>query len=345
MSSQANNLNLSLFILCSAICIILSEPKTALSLSYKYSSSLKNHKMPFALTLVASPETPALTGSHLARAQGLMDQIGLRLSDTWEPEWLSPHHAADIPIDDFPRPEQLRQIRDLLAVDKIDVFASEIATRRKKLLLADMDSTIITGETLDDLAAIAGVGEQVAAITERAMRGELDFVSALHERLQLIAGLPEQALMDVAAAQVFSPGALTLIKTLRHHHIVCVLVSGGFTFFTEAIAEHAGFHFHHGNVLDLADGTVTGALSGPIIDKEAKLKFLHDYALRLNIPLKMTAAIGDGANDLPMLQSAGLGVGYHPKALLRESLDALILYGDLTALLYAMGFRESEFVS
>lgn len=298
--------------------------------------------MPFTLTLVASSQTPRLSPSHLALVQGLMDSNGIRFSG--KPYWLKPNYACDLPLDDFPRPDQMAKIRAILEPHAIDAFINATETRRKSLLLADMDATILQGETLDELAAAAGVGDQVAEITTRAMRGELDFRAALSERIQLIRGLPQDIINETLARQTYNTGAKTLVATLRAHNIVCVLVSGGFTPFTSKVAQELGFHYHHGNILAMHEGVVTGHLVDPILGKEAKLQFLHDYATRLNIPLKQTAAIGDGANDLPMLQAAGLGVGYHPKPLLQERLDNLILYGDLTALLYAMGFHSDEFV-
>lgn len=296
--------------------------------------------MPYILTLVASGHP--LSSGHIARAQEVLDRIGIRLSDTQSPAWLAPHHAADVPIDDFPRPDQLRQIRDLFMDDEIDVFATEASTRNKKLLLADMESTLIQNEMLDELAATLGMGPQVAKITARAMCGELDFATALNERLHLLKGVPENTLLALRARITLSPGAETLIRTLTAHHVICVLISGGFTCFTAPVAAQLGFHYHHGNTLDLEDAKIAGTVSGRLIDKQAKQDLLQDYALRLNIPLKLAAAVGDGANDLPMLQTAGLGVGYHPKPLLRESLDALILHGDLTALLYAMGYTIDQ---
>lgn len=298
--------------------------------------------MSFTLTLVASPKTPRLTPSHLAQVQGLFDQIGVRFSG--RPVWLNPHFACDLPLDDFPRPDQMAKIRAILEPHAIDVFINADETRQKTLFLADMDATILTGETLDELATVAGVGEQVSAITTRAMRGELDFRAALSERLQLIKGLPERVIQETLAAQTYSTGAKTLVATLCAHGVICVLVSGGFTVFTEHVARTLGFHYNHGNILNIRDGRVTGELSDPVVNKDTKLQLLHDYALRLNTPIKRTVAVGDGANDLPMLQAAGLGVGYHPKPLLQERLDNLILYGDLTALLYAMGFHSDEFV-
>jgi phosphoserine phosphatase len=294
----------------------------------------------FILTLVASPQTPRLTPAHIAQVHGLIDDIGLRM--TGETTWLSPHHAVDINLFDAPRPDQMQKIMDLLAPNQIDVFATNKATRRSRMLFADMDSTMIAGETLDELAIRAGVGDQVADITKRAMAGELDFRAALDARMLLLKDLPQQAVQDTLDAQQFSAGAQTLISTLRADNCLCVLVSGGFTFFTGAIAERLGFHQHHGNVLDIKDGRLTGKIIDPVLGKQAKLDLLMDYATRLQVPLTLTAAIGDGANDLPMLQNAGLGIGYRPKPILRQNIMNHIVYGDLTAMLYAMGYTSAD---
>ena len=293
----------------------------------------------YALTLVASDQS--LNPFHLARVEGLLDRQGIRFNA--QASWLNPHVAVDLPLQDFPRPDQLAELYDLLAEDRIDALVTELSTRRKKLLLADMDATIIAGETLDDLAAAVGAGDAVAAITARAMAGELDFRAALSERLALLAGTPQKTLEAVRAAQRLNPGAQTLVRTMAAHDALCVLVSGGFTFFTAQAAAQAGFHHHHGNTLDIADGYLTGHVTEPVLGSDAKENWLREYATRLHIPLKLSIAVGDGANDLPMLQTAGLGVGYHSKPLLREKLPQHILYGDLTALLYAQGYHYRDF--
>lgn len=237
----------------------------------------------------------------------------------------------------------LAHMRDSLKDDEIDVFMTPIENRRKKLLLADMDSTIVTGETLDDLAEHAGIKDQVAEITRRAMNGKLDFQAAITERVGLLKGLETGALNDTLKKIQISPGAQTLISTMRENGTYCVLVSGGFTFFTAAVSMQLQFHSHQGNELEIEDGKLTGNVKMPILDKTAKVAFLKEYMNRSNLKAEECITIGDGANDIPMLKMAGLGIGYKPKPAVAEEIDNLIIHGDLTAALYAQGYREEDF--
>jgi phosphoserine phosphatase len=259
-------------------------------------------------------------------------------------EWLCESKAAQIHMIHQPTMAAVNYIRSQLAAQKIDVFLTSAGHQRKKLLLADMDSTIVTSETLDDLAAFAGIKEQVAAITARAMNGEIDFHAALTERVGLLANLPADTMEKTYAETQLTSGALTFISTMKSHGATCILVSGGFTFFTEKIAEKCGFHVHHGNNLDIKDNKLTGRVIAPILDKNSKLTFLHRYCEQLNISIEDTLTIGDGANDLPMLQAAGLGLGFHAKPAVAEQITNTILYNDLTAALYAQGYSEKEFI-
>ena len=297
--------------------------------------------MSFVLTLVASPATPDLGPAHLAAVQGLLDQMGIRFAPD-HVRWLSPHHAADMTVEDCPDFIQMGRLRDFLEKSQVDILLSRAQMRRPQLFMADMDATILQGETLDELAAHAGIGAQVADITARAMRGEIDFRDALALRLDLIAGLPASALDQVWRGQKFSAGAATLVQTLRAHGCTCVLVSGGFTYFTVRVAEKLGFHHHHGNLLDIQHGALTGMLIEPVLGKAAKLDLLTQYRQKAGAANHLAAAIGDGSNDLPMLENADMGFGYRPKPILRERLVNQILYGDLTAALYAMGFDDTS---
>jgi len=257
--------------------------------------------------------------------------------------WLAHDNAVDIVFAEHLSVDQRELLLGVLAPDQIDCFFTLDTTRKKKLLIADMDNTMIIGETLDDLADHCGLKEKVARITEQAMRGELDFKAALRERVEMLKGLSEHALHETARMIQIMPGAKTLIATMSAHGARCVLVSGGFTTFTEHVARQLGFQENQGNLLGIADGCLTGTVAEPIIDFARKLYFLEKYAADCGLSLEQTLAVGDGANDLAMLSRAGLGVGFHPKPILREHLANCVIFGDLTALLYAQGYRRSEF--
>jgi phosphoserine phosphatase len=217
--------------------------------------------------------------------------------------------------------------------------------RVKSLLIADMDSTIINVECLDELADFAGLKAEISAITERAMRGELAFEGALRERVGMLKGLAVTALQQAYDQRVrLNPGARTLVRTMAASGARCALVSGGFTFFTGKVAEAAGFHSHRANTLIEADGKLTGQVGEPILGKEAKLAALREDATALGIPLSATLAVGDGANDLAMIEAAGLGVAYRAKPIVAAQADAKVDHCDLTALLYFQGYRDEEFV-
>lgn len=221
-------------------------------------------------------------------------------------------------------------------------------TRRKLLLVADMESTIIEQEMLDELADYIGARARVAAITERAMRGELDFEAALRERVQLLEGLDADVLDEVAERITFMPGARELVRTMRTNGAYCALVSGGFTVFTALVAEKLGFHEHQANTLEVVRGKLTGRVIPPILGREAKRAALLRLAANHGIDIKRTIAVGDGANDLDMLREAGLGVAFRAKPMVRESVAAMangavVTHGDLTALLYLQGYATAEF--
>lgn len=289
----------------------------------------------FVLTLIAS-DIP-LSIAHLERLEKFVEERGLGLDG--KPEWLDAHKAADLPVQNALSMEQIFAAREIFAADRMDILCTHVSGRKKKLLLADMDSTIVTTETLDELAAKAGIKNQIAEITARAMNGELDFHAALKERVGLLKGLSITALKETLDETELCEGAEKMIATLKDNGVKCVLVSGGFTFFTGTIAQQAGFHHHHGNELH-DDGTVLlGTVGDKILDKDSKLSFLKSYAADLKIDLSETVAIGDGANDLPMLSAAGLGIGYRPRPVLEHALLNVLKYADLTGVLYAQGYR------
>jgi phosphoserine phosphatase len=227
----------------------------------------------------------------------------------------------------------------------VDFCVQENLGRRKRLFVADMDSTIIGCECLDELADFAGLKTEIAAITERAMRGEIPFEGALRERVGMLKGLGLDALQKTYDQRVrLNPGAETLVRTMAAEGTRCVLVSGGFTFFTSRVAQAAGFHANRANTLGEANGALTGLVGEPILGKAAKLTALQEEAAALGIGLESTLAIGDGANDLAMIEAAGLGVAYRAKPIVAAEADCKIDHTDLTTLLYFQGYREDEFV-
>ena len=226
----------------------------------------------------------------------------------------------------------------------IDLIVQASQTRAKALLIADMDSTMITVECIDELADYAGIKPQIADITERAMRGELDFAGALHERVALLKGLLDSAIDQCRAERVrVMPGAKALVRTMKARGARTLLVSGGFTRFTGPIAAEIGFDAHVANVLEIADGALLGTVETPIVDAARKRAEL-DAAIAQGVERALTLAVGDGANDIPMIQGAGLGVAYHAKPKTREAAAAEIVHGDLSVLLYAQGIASEHWV-
>ncbi len=292
--------------------------------------------MTHILTLIA--EGSNLSIAHLEMLEKFIAANGV--GENGRPEWLDMHKAADIPVQNCVTMEQMQELRALFAGDRIDILCTHTQNRKKKLLLADMDSTIVTTETLDELAGKAGIKDQIAAITARAMNGELDFKAALRERVGLLKGLPLSALDETLDETEFCEGAENLIHAMRENGATCVLVSGGFTFFTGAISAKAGFHHHHGNTLHDDGAMLLGTVGDDILDKDSKLAYLKSYTQQLGLDLNQTVAIGDGANDLPMLAAAGLGIGYRPKPVLAENLLNILQYADLRGVLYAQGFKK-----
>ncbi|HEY8962968.1 MAG TPA: phosphoserine phosphatase SerB [Alphaproteobacteria bacterium] len=286
--------------------------------------------MSYVITIVAPQASPFFADEPI---RFLQDQ-GLKIDRI---DFLARDRAVDIGASAPVPRAHMDQIRDKF---HLDIFCQHRDTRAKKLFFADMDATMVVEETLDELAGYAGIKDQIAAITVRAMSGELDFHAALHERVGLLKGLPEKALFQTHERTTFSPGAQNLLSTLKSRGLYCVLVSGGFTYFTTKVAESLGFDEHHGNTLILEDGELTGTVGQPVLDKMFKQKCLFETAERMGIALTETVAIGDGANDLPMLQAAGFGVGWRSKQVLRDALDNHILFGGLDTLTYALGIHK-----
>jgi phosphoserine phosphatase len=293
--------------------------------------------MQLALTLVG-PDAQAAVGrvaSALAAAHARVkeprplgpDAVDLLVEG---PDLVSVRHAA-------------KQALEEMAVDHC---VQPWDGRRKQVLIADMDSTIIGCECIDELADFAGVKDKVSAITERAMRGELDFESALRERVAMLKGLPIADLQLAYDQRVrLNPGARTFVRTMAAHGARCLLVSGGFSFFTSRVAVAAGFHENRANTLGEAGGQLDGTVGSPILGREAKLAALRGEAARLGLDLSATLAIGDGANDLAMIGAAGLGLAYRAKPIVAAQADAKIDHADLTAALHFQGYTRDEFVT
>ncbi len=292
------------------------------------------------LTLIAP--AGALDNGIVACAVSALKSLD---AETGIPDWLSPGEACDIPCQGLAPEDVTQAVSDALKDAPVDLCYGPSAGRRKKILVADMDSTIITSETLDELAALAGKGEEIAAITTRSMLGEIDFADALRERLAILKGMPETMIEKTLAGVTLTPGAETLVRTMAAHGAHTALVSGGFTPFTEAVAGRAGFHENFANRFDFIDGRLSGHAVPPILGPEAKLETLKRLAGERNIPIANTLAIGDGANDVPMILAAGLGVAHRGKPVTIEAADARINHTGLTAALFMQGYRRDDFAN
>jgi phosphoserine phosphatase len=290
-------------------------------------------------TLIARP----------GNAENLSSAVGrcLEFLDNSKRVELAPDEAVDVAfIGDKPIQDLREHLQTFVADLPVDIVVQPVAGRRKKLLVADMDSTVIGQECIDELADFAGLKGKVALITERAMRGEIEFEPALRERVALLKGLPASVVDRVLAERItLDPGAKLLVATMRANGARAILVSGGFTSFVDRIRTMVGFDESYANRLIETDGKLAGEVEDPILGRAAKLATLEDAIIRLDLDASETLAVGDGANDLAMLGRAGLGIAYHAKPKVAEAADARIDHNDLTALLFAQGYRRSEFAN
>lgn len=289
----------------------------------------------FMTVLLTDPATPLLEEATVAALRNAWGGGPVR--------WLDRGIAAEFPIDSIP--DTHWQVWADLQAMGIDLAIVPQENRRKRLLLADMDSTMIQQECIDELADMAGVGAYVAAITERAMNGELDFEAALRERVGLLKDMPVGIIDTVIAERItFMPGGATLIATMKAQGARAVLVSGGFTDFTARVADVLGFDENRANVLLMTDGKLTGRVAEPILGREAKVAALLDVTARMGVTEADAIAVGDGANDLGMLGRSGMGVALHAKPAVAAQCDLRVNHGDLTALLFLQGYAREEFV-
>ena len=296
------------------------------------------HLSPIA-TLVSNPARPAVTDAVVTQARRLLPGSGpVRVLD--------PGIAVDIPFAAGGQslPEIAQRLREAIE-GPVDVVVQDGAARRRRLFLADMDSTMIEQECIDELADFVGLKAEVAGITERAMRGEIAFEPALRERVALLKGLPVGVVDRIIAERLtLTPGGPALVATMRANGAYACLVSGGFTLFTGPVSARLGFDEHRANRLVVEGETLGGAVDEPIMGREAKLATLTAEAAKHGLPLAETLAVGDGANDIPMITSAGLGIGYHPHPAAAAAADAAIRHHDLTALLWAQGYPRRSWV-
>ncbi len=290
--------------------------------------------MTHVLTLVADRAATTLSPAVIARVREAVRGA--------EPEILSPGEACDIPC---------RVVPDMFAVEAalerlpIDAITTPARNRRKALLVADMDSTIVTNETLDEMADLAGIGAEIRAITQQSMNGEVDFETSLRRRVAMLKGHALSLLEATWARTKLTPGAIELVATMRARNATTALVSGGFTFFTTRVAELVGFELHRANTL-LDDGNVlTGEVASPVLDRDAKLTILKELAEARGVKLAATLAVGDGANDLAMLREAGLGVAFRAKPVVAVEARVRVDHADLRALLFAQGYRVVDFAA
>ncbi len=293
--------------------------------------------MRFVLTLIGAAPDPRLADVAAAVCEALKIAA--------EPVWLAAAEACDVFLD-TEEPDAIERVaRATIGATRVDLLLQPVTGRRKRLLVADLESTIIENEMLDELGSILGIGSRVAEITRRAMNGEIDFAEALAARVGLLAGTETCTLAEAAARIRLTPGAKSLVATMRANGATTALVTGGFTTFADHIAAKLGFDRVVANRLEIAEGRLTGRMVPPIVTGETKRQTLLALAGQFDLPPAATLAIGDGANDLAMLDVAGLGVAFHAKPAVAAIARARFNHADLTGLLYAQGYRKVDFAA
>jgi phosphoserine phosphatase len=297
--------------------------------------------MAHVLTLIAAPPPAALPAEEAIAA--LRRELAEAGGQPGPIHWLGRDQACDIEI-----AEQVAAIAEHIARARlrgtsVDVTVQRAENRRKRLLLADMESTIVIQELLDEVGRFVGIGEHIAEVTARAMRGEIDFAQSLRERVALLKGRSATVLEQVAAGIALTSGARSLVQTMRANGAYAVLLSGGFDYFASQVQNTCGFHEAWANRLLVANGRITGEVQRPIFDGAGKLRVTREAAARLSVPLDQAAAVGDGANDVPMLQAVGLGVAFRGKPAVVAATRFHLEHADLTGLLYLQGYRRDEF--
>jgi phosphoserine phosphatase len=296
--------------------------------------------MHYVLTVIGDPASRPLTPAMTDAARRAIDSSRSTADGT---DWLAEGIACDLPFEGGEPTITQALVREALGRAPLDLAIQPTEGRRKKLLVADMESTIIRQEMLDELAEVAGIHEEVAEITALAMAGELDFEAALRERVGLLTGMSAETLETVAERMTLMPGAQALVASMRAAGAYCALVSGGFTCFTRRIRDVCGFDEDRANRLEVAEGQLTGKVADPVLGRAAKLEALEQLSAAQGLVPFNACAVGDGANDLDMLQLAGTGVALHAKPSVAAQARIRIDHGDLTALLYLQGYSQSEF--
>lgn len=298
--------------------------------------------MHHVLSLIADPRKLPLAQKHIAQAGSVLAGHG---RTEREARWLGPEEAWECRFEGPPA-GIAASIREAIGADPVDINVLSAENRRKLLLIADMDSTMIHQECIDELAVAAGVGDEIKEITRVAMRGEMPFEDAMRQRVARVAGLPESAISRVLSEQIsYVPGGRTLVATMKAAGAFTALISGGFTQFTSHVAAVLGFEFHRANELIIEDGKLAGTIREPVLGQQSKIEALEQFVAERNLQADDTLAVGDGANDIGMLIRAGLGVAMHAKPAVREAASVVIDHGDLRALLYLQGYARQEFAA